>query len=67
MEHITADRILQLIRSAADAVSILKGTDSAAAVRLIEAANQAVEAVIKTSERRAKAARAARRARRGVT
>lgn len=65
MEHTTAARILQLVATAADAISVLKGTDGTAAARLIVVANQAVEAVIKTSERRATAARAARRARRG--
>lgn len=64
MEHGTAAKILQLIVSAADAVSILKGTDGAAAARLIASATQAVEAVISTSERRARAARAARKANR---
>lgn len=65
MEHSTAARILQLVGAAADAISVLKGTDGAAAARLIVAANQAVESVIKTSERRATAARSARRAQRG--
>ena len=61
MEHTTADKILTIIQRAADAVSVLRGTDGAAASRLGEAAVKAVESVIETSTRRARAARAARR------
>ena len=61
MNHTTAEKVLTIIQRAADAVSVLRGTDGAAAARLGEAAVKAVESVIETSARRARVARASRR------
>lgn len=61
MNHTTADKVLNVIQRAADAVSVLRGTDGAAAARLGEAAVKTVESLLETAARRARAARAARR------
>jgi hypothetical protein len=61
MNHLSADRILKVIASAADAVKVLEGSNGAAATRLAHQAEEVVESLMRTQAARARAGRKSRR------